>query len=1116
MKHADSELLHEFVRNGSQNAFAELVRRHVDLVYSAALRQVVFQAQAAEDVTQTVFVDFARKAESLLGRKSLTGWLYHSTRLAAAESRRSEARRLARESAAHAMSQLLTDSEPGPEWERIRPLLDDAMGDLNASDREAVLLRFFEKRPLAEIGAQLALSENTARMRIDRALDKLHGALAKRGITSTAAALGLVLGAHAVGVAPPGLAGRIPRAIPVPRTGAIVFRTAAGKSVLALVVTGLAIVGLLVVRTGSSTSKLGSGPGMGLPTVMSSNPASGFNGRLAESTVRDFEADSPILGPDDRILRLEFLDQISGEPVPEVRVDYSAMRPKGSEPANFTVTANNLGEVKVPVPADVERLVLTSRLEGYADTQLEWNPPQGVVPPTNYVARLALGAPISGRVVDPDGKPVAGAKVGFRLDRRDIQKSPVESHQVGYISVTTDDLGRWNTARIGADVLRSVSGIADHPAYQPSIYHPLGTSQENPPQGSVGDSEGPLRSGAFVFQLQRGITVHGAVVDGTGSRVAGARVVVGCEYRSTHSKDRVTRTDSDGSFEVQGCVSSNVLVTVFATGFAPRAVRVAEPLRADEPIQVVLQPPSILRFRVQTPELSPIGGAKFLLDPGDNDPVPDQRFPPKLKMEFRGQTDAEGRAEWTEAPSGKHTFLIGAPGFQEAHMILKADGNEQLVILDREMIPQTLTGTIIDAKTRKAIPLATLSIGTAYDPGEHYGLFTDQDERLLVGGGRFRHELRASNVGRSYIFKFEADGYAPYFSPVLQGGKGEFRLEVVMEPAVAFEVRVLRPDGRPAGKAEIGLVRPGHQFLLTATGISRLQRYTASDVFAADADGRVNLATDATVEKVIAVHKDGYSTRTLADLAQERTFQLQPWSRLEGEIPRLGAGGTNQIWITPAKGPSAFPVRLDIDRVSPTSEGRFCFAHLPAGDWQVSSTTPRQNPDGSTTFVPGGDTMVVTLAAGETARIRFAGGARVRGRIQFPAGISIPDNTLWEAHAHTPIPIPPSEVFHDETALTKWREQPEIKAAMMSARSVKGYLDRSGNVVLEAVQPGRYSLNVLVVEDPSTLAGQPSATLRSALKCYVRGTIEFSVPDPTDGSELDLGVIQTSSPTEEK
>lgn len=197
----EAELLRRYAEQGREEAFAELVHRHIGLVHSAARRQVPGEAAAA-DVTQAVFTELARHARRLARHPALAGWLYTTTRHLAARHVRGETRRRRREQEAHAMQQLGRDEAPEPAWDRVGPVLDEAMHDLGETDRLAVLLRCFEQRTFAEVGARLGLSENAARMRVDRALDRLRGHLARRGITSTAAALALALGGHAVATVP--------------------------------------------------------------------------------------------------------------------------------------------------------------------------------------------------------------------------------------------------------------------------------------------------------------------------------------------------------------------------------------------------------------------------------------------------------------------------------------------------------------------------------------------------------------------------------------------------------------------------------------------------------------------------------------------------------------------------------------------------------------------------------------------------------------------------------------------------------------------------------------------------------------------------------------------------
>lgn len=205
----DSDLLRRYATGRSEAAFAELVRRHLPPVYSFALRQVGGDAHLAEDVAQLVFTALARKAASLMARQTLGGWLYRTTHFAARDVVRTERRRRTREQEAQTMHEISTGPEANVDWEKLHPMLDETMNELSDDDRDAVWLRFFEGRSFAEVGAKLRLTENAARMRVERALDKLHGLLAQRGVTSTTAALGLALAGQATVAAPAGLAASI-------------------------------------------------------------------------------------------------------------------------------------------------------------------------------------------------------------------------------------------------------------------------------------------------------------------------------------------------------------------------------------------------------------------------------------------------------------------------------------------------------------------------------------------------------------------------------------------------------------------------------------------------------------------------------------------------------------------------------------------------------------------------------------------------------------------------------------------------------------------------------------------------------------------------------------------
>ncbi len=205
MQMTDHQLLRRFAAEHSEDAFSELVARYLPLVYSASLRQTGGDIHLARDIAQSVFTDLARKAPSLSENVILAGWLHRATIFAARQTLRSERRRQMREQEAVSMNLTQPEADTA-DWRQIRPLLDEALDQLNKTDREALLLRFFNQQSLAEIGANLGATEDAARKRITRALEKLRRLLQRHGVTTTAALLSTTISANAIEQAPSGLA----------------------------------------------------------------------------------------------------------------------------------------------------------------------------------------------------------------------------------------------------------------------------------------------------------------------------------------------------------------------------------------------------------------------------------------------------------------------------------------------------------------------------------------------------------------------------------------------------------------------------------------------------------------------------------------------------------------------------------------------------------------------------------------------------------------------------------------------------------------------------------------------------------------------------------------------
>ncbi len=202
----DIALVREYALGNSEQAFATLVSRHINLVYSVALRQVG-DCHLAEEITQGVFIILAEKAKSLGPKTILSGWLCRTARYVSAHALRSQRRRQLREQEAHMQS--ITNEADANEWDPIAPMLDEALSCLGEKEHDAIVLRFFDGKELKQVGAAMGIGEDAGRMRVNRGLERLRDFFTKKGVSLSAGAIAGAVAANSVQAAPAGLAATI-------------------------------------------------------------------------------------------------------------------------------------------------------------------------------------------------------------------------------------------------------------------------------------------------------------------------------------------------------------------------------------------------------------------------------------------------------------------------------------------------------------------------------------------------------------------------------------------------------------------------------------------------------------------------------------------------------------------------------------------------------------------------------------------------------------------------------------------------------------------------------------------------------------------------------------------
>ena len=979
MNESDAELLRRYRSERSEAAFAELIRRHLDLVYSAAVRQVGNDRHAAEDVTQSVFIDLARQAARLETHPTLSGWLYTSTRFAAANHRRSEQRRRRHEDSAAQMNQTFASSEPSPDWEQLRPVLDDAMHELSAEDREAVLGRHFEKRPFAELGLRFGISENAARMRVERALDRLREALGKRGVTSTAAGLGAILEGQSVQAAPAGLGVQIGQALAASMpagvaegavTGGILawWLGGAGKWIAtALVIAGLGVataIALLRPGTPSATrDTLGQSPG----ELRSTPPEGAVMGRGAESVAASrvppgavgVSTSDTVEAPDEDTeptLRLTVLGANTGKPLAGAELDLP-WAPRGYRgPRKPLTDAEGVAVIRYPKGTGELRVVASG--EGYAATMLHWVPNRGLAIPATYTVRLVPGVRLGGVVVDAEDRPVAGAQVGWNHEDAMASHDAVESHDFVWMTATSDASGRWALDRIAADMLPRLYGSASHPEHTGS---PMIFLKED-----LAALEA-LRAGTHRFQLGRGMEVKGTVVGVDGQPIAGAKVRVG---QSGHSGTREVKTDDSGWFLARGCAVGLQPVTAEAEGYAATTQKVSidETLR---PLRLVMAAGRRLRFQFVDAEGTPIPKPWIVHDTMRREVLQLNEIP---KAKFSATGGADGVIVWKDAPEGSLLFNGTAKGFMRRDDIeVGTDASEVKVVLGRAF---TIHGTVVDDETGQAMPKFRMTAGWT-ERGEQGStampMWSSLDRHSLAfTGGKYRHEFEEALVGGienpGYILKFTAEGYATAVSRLYKPDEGEVLLDVRMKRDEGTKITVLAPEGQPAVRAQVALlVGPG--LVNLRPGGIRESSVAGGSLVVTDGVGQFRLSGLDPVSEVLVVHESGIGMATPEVLRAEPTMRLVPWGKIEaaGNLGHPLPPGS-EWWLESNERTERFVLDFGVYKAIADAQGRLSFPKVPPGKIKLFGVFPVPQPGGRIAKQQG-KPIEVDVVAGKTTEV---------------------------------------------------------------------------------------------------------------------------------------------------
>jgi RNA polymerase sigma factor (sigma-70 family) len=953
------KLLRNYAEHGDETAFRELVERYVDFVYSTAFRRVGGDANLAQDVTQRVFADLAIKSRELRKLEYMGGWLHRHTGFIASNMVRSEQRRQIREQEAVQMNAISESSDSL--WQQLEPVLDETIEQLDSPDRQAILLRFFERRDFRSVGNALGISDDAAQKRVSRAIEKLRSLLSDRGVTLSVVLLSALLAGRVINAAPVGLMTKAARfALAGAGAGggglgwALVqlaksfsFKILAGGAVVVaalwLCVQHRSHSAIEPLDNVSSVRRL-AGPSL------SSKPA------LSESSIRALVPQTSDIDPTGQVLLLKIVAADSGKPIPDVEIDYWPWNDR-NVPHGRSIQATRFGVCKVPVLDGITELSIVTRRDGFADTLLDWHTDQGEQIPAEYTLRLARAVSIGGRVVDPDGNPVAGAQVEFNNNGNPALQEGPQNDDFGWpfwITTTTDSQGHWQINRIGKEAVQTVYGNAAHSDFVPSTFVGLARDPE---------SETQLLAGTYIFTLGRGFLVQGVVTNTAGQPVANASVLIGNPYQPKAVR---IITGNDGSFSVHVNETGRNLITAQADGYGATTIE-ADLTGNNGPFAIVLRPPKLLKLRVMDQNGNPVPGAFVMLNPmRDNPNVPG---PPPVAVRFREKADSAGRIIWSNAPDSELNFIVNAEGYMVNRDIrIHPDGAEHLITLAQGL---TVSGTVSDTATGQPIQRFRVIAGW---PGEMFthGSFIHVASRphwsdfprdwRTFGGGKFRFSydtpMYVGGENPGYLFKFEAQGYAPFVTRIVKPAEGSVHFDIKLAPAAPIEITVISSDQRVAAGVDVGLVSEGAELKLTPGGIS--SRTVSSGVetalFQTDDQGHFTLPPDPAISTVVLASPSGYAQATPSELAANPVIQLEPWGRVEGTFMingKLCPNRTVSIGFGQSGDLETISCDWDAFKASTDAQGRFTIPMAPPGNHEMTLIAISTNDIGQiTTSVP--------------------------------------------------------------------------------------------------------------------------------------------------------------------
>jgi len=663
----------------------------------------------------------------------------------------------------------------------------------------------------------------------------------------------------------------------------------------------------------------------------------------------------------------------------EVRTLASETRPSAKTDAS--------GTARFAMPADIRYLYLTASREGFVPQAIRWECDRNsTAVPEHLLFQMEQATKISGRVVDQDQKPIAGATVVI-----DVAKGYPRSPQrvdLQFRSTETDANGRWSFSCVPEqpDSLKITAYhhlcLTEHTCFLPEEFKPLSA----------------LRDGSATLHLGRGTTIDGSVVGPDGRPVADAEIIVGSEQRYGNSIPPV-KTDLKGRFTLGFKPGIATTLTARHAGFGPAVQRTrvgSEPQR----VAFRLQQGHTLSGHVVDRTGKPVPRAHVHV----------RSWLGSQSVEQELRADQDGRFAWNEAPRDEVRIDVSAPGYSGKNDLPVLPGKPHEIVLTP---PATIKGTVLDSHTGQPVPRFSLLLGFVWKPGRRViwqrGNSLDRDAKKTLGS--FEHALY-NGPADQYVIRVEAEGYLPEDSgPISPDGElHAFTFRLVRSEPIRGTIR--NPDGSPMRAGFVYLVPAGRELRLDNGDVIRGEQEIRAKTAP---DGRFALPPQKDAFLLVALGDAGFAIAQGRDLRGDDTRRLQPWARITGTVKIDGRPAAD---LTLHSNPDGSPLVEGETRlenwiyVKTDAGGRFEMPRVMPGRHVIRQWVP----NGLDRRIWPVDLATLDVASGRAYDLKIGEqGRQVTGRLAFPTagGWMVRKASIEPRPSKGSSPSVGVQVFHD-------------------------------------------------------------------------------------------------------